>query len=86
MPRKLGVSGDRGDVAIEMICATLYPGMTTLELTDEQTQVADHLEDRYPPQSTHCGTEGDPGDAAAGARARAPAPATALGAAERGSV
>jgi hypothetical protein len=31
-----------------------------------------------PPQSTHCGTEGDPRDAPTGARTRASAPAAAL--------
>jgi hypothetical protein len=59
-----------------------------LELNDEKVLEREFVQhrsnDRYPPQSPHCGTEGDPETAKAGARTRTPVPATALQAAEQG--
>ena len=61
-----------------------------LELNDAQTEALigelDHIvrERPLPPQSTHCGTERDPSDAATGARTRASARAAALRATEQG--
>jgi hypothetical protein len=64
-----------------------------LELTDEQTEALirelSHIidGDRYPPQSTHCGTERDPWEVTAGGRPPGTAaPATTLRAAEQGAV
>jgi hypothetical protein len=45
-----------------------------------------HPERSLPPQSTHCGTEGDPGVAPTGARTRAGAHDPALRAAEQGTI
>jgi hypothetical protein len=67
--------------------------MTHLELTDEQKEALirelPHTidGDRYPPQCPHCDIEGDPWDAAAGARSPGTAaPATALRAADQGPI